>query len=272
MNILKKSIAPVTDKAWSEITRRTKQILSTYLTARKFVDVDGPNGLELGGVSTGRLVTTGHQSHEGVNYGIREYIPIIEIRKPFELDLWELDNIERGAKDVDLGPLEEAVKQIASFEEKVIYEGFEPVKIKGLANAALNEPITTPEDANAFLKAVGNQMIHLEQRGVEGPYALVLSAAKWLEMIKLSEGYPVQKQLQEMLGGKVILNHSNNNSFLVSQRGGDYELVLGQDITLGYDSHDTKKVKLYLTSSFTFRVISPEAIVVFKERDVNETQ
>lgn len=73
MNILKKSIAPITDKAWKEITSQTKEVLSSYLTARNFVDIDGPNGLELGGVSTGRLIMPENQSNEGVNYGIRDF-------------------------------------------------------------------------------------------------------------------------------------------------------------------------------------------------------
>ena len=266
MNILKKSIAPVTDKAWKEIIGQTKETLGSYLTARNFVDIDGPNGLEMGGVSTGRLITPGHQSHEGINYGIREFLPMVEVRKPFELYLWELDNIERGAKDVDLSPLEEAVKEIAFFEEKAIYEGFEPVNIKGLEESVEEESVLIPENTNDFLKEIGNQIINLGRKGVEGPYSLVLSEQEWLEMVELSEGYPIQKQLQEILGGKVLINHVNKSTFLVSQRGGDYELVLGQDITLGYDSHDTQKVKLFLTSSFTFRVLSPEAIVVFNRK------
>ncbi len=158
---------------------------------------------------------------------------MVEVRKPFELDLWELDNIERGAKDVDLSPLENAVKEIASFEEKAIYEGFEPVNIKGLEESAKGDPVPASGNTNVFLKEVGNQIINLNRKGVEGPYTLVLNEQKWLEMVKLSEGYPIQKQLQEILGGKVLINHANKNTFLVSQRGGDYELVLGQDITLG---------------------------------------
>ena len=266
MNILKKSIAPITDKAWEEISERTKQILGTYLTARQFVDIDGPNGLEQGGVSTGRLITPENQSENGINYGIREILPFVEIRKPFELDLWELDNVERGAKDVDLSPLEEAVKEVAFFEEKVIYEGFEPIKIKGLAESTENAKVEIPKNTNEFLKEVGKQVINLEKNAVEGPYDLVINASEWLELVKLSEGYPIQMQLQEIIGGKLILNHTNKDSFLVSERGGDYELVQGQDITLGYDSHDTHKVKLYLTASFTFRVLGPEAVVVFKNK------
>ncbi|HKJ79107.1 MAG TPA: family 1 encapsulin nanocompartment shell protein [Prolixibacteraceae bacterium] len=269
MNILKKSIAPITDKAWKEISEQTKAILNTYLTARKFVDIDGPNGLELGGVSTGRLNTPEHQSHKKVNYGVREMLPLVELRKPFELDIWELDNIERGAKNVDLEPLEEAVKEIAEFEEMAIYEGFTPANIKGLTESAESSPVTIPQSTNAFLKEIGHQVIKLKRNAVEGPYTLVISEPEWLEMVKLSEGYPVQKQLQEILGGKVLISPLSKKSFLVSERGGDYELIIGQDITLGYDSHDTKSVKLYLTSSFTFRVLSPEAIVVFN-REQNE--
>ena len=264
MDILKKSIAPVTDKAWKEITDHTNEILRFCLTARKFVDIDGPNGLEQAGVSTGKLIIPENQSIDGVNYGIREILPMIEVRKPFELDLWELDNIERGAKKIDLASLENAVKEMAAFEEKVIYEGFEPVNIKGLEKAANRKPVAMPKNINAFLKVVGNQVIELGKDAVEGPYTLVINEPEWLELVKLSEGYPVLKQLEEILGGKVLINHTNKDSFLVTERGGDYELVLGQDISLGYDGHDTHKVKLYLTASFTFRVLSPEAIVVFK--------
>jgi uncharacterized linocin/CFP29 family protein len=47
----------------------------------------------------------------------------------------------------------------------------------------------------------------------------------------------------------------------VSCRGGDAELVLGQDIAIGYEKHDSKTVRLYFGESFTFRVLAPEAVV-----------
>ncbi|MEX0982798.1 MAG: family 1 encapsulin nanocompartment shell protein [Bacteroidales bacterium] len=51
---------------------------------------------------------------------------------------------------------------------------------------------------------------------------------------------------------------------LVSERGGDFELSIGQDISIGYDGHDSDKVKLYFTESFMFRIIGPEAFTVLK--------
>ncbi len=264
MNILRRNLAPLTDNAWAEINNTLKDILNTHQTARKFVDIDGPNGIDYGGVSTGRLTIPSEQTQKGVNYGIREFLPLIEIRKPFELDMWELDNLERGAKDVNLDALEDAGEEIALFEENAIYEGFQKAGIKGLRQASKHDVVKLPDKTDHFLKEIGKQVLNLQRESVEGPYTLIINAQQWLRLINLSQGYPVLKQLNDILGGQVLINHANKDSFLVSQRGEDYELILGQDISIGYDYHDAEKVKLYLTSSFTFRVNSPEAIVAFE--------
>ena len=81
-------------------------------------------------------------------------------------------------------------------------------------------------------------------------------------LINLTEGYPIIRQLTDILGGQIIVNDHCDKSFLVSERGGDFELTIGQDLTVGYEMHDSNKVKLFLTESFTFRVLSPEAVVV----------
>jgi len=258
MNILKKQIAPLSDKAWKEIIDQSSEIFKIYLTARNYVDVDGPNGLEQGGISTGRLISEKTKTKEGVNYGLREVLPFIEIRKPFELDIWEMDNIERGAADVDLEPLVSAAKQVALFEENLIYSGLKEGNVVGLEESSIHPKVTLPEDPKKLLQVIGAQITKFKKHGVEGSFSLVLNDKKWEELAGLENGYPIIKQLEEVLNVKVIINHGNFNSFIVSERGGDFELTLGQDISIGYDSHDTKKVKLYFTESFTFRVISPE--------------
>jgi len=258
-------MAPITEAAWKEITEQASAIYKTHLTAREFVDIEGPTGLEQGGVSTGRLIMPKKQSNEGINYGIREFLPYIEIRKPFELDIWELDNLSRGAKDIDLEPLENAVKEIALFEDTAIYKGFEEGEIKGLEKSASRKKVTLPDDPNEFLKSIGAEVMKLRKDGIEGPYTLAINEKKWQGLINLAKGYPILKQLQEIIGGRIIINHSNTNSYLVSERGGDFELTLGQDMSIGYDSHTNEKIKLYLTESFTFRVLSPEAMSIFTE-------
>ncbi len=44
-------------------------------------------------------------------------------------------------------------------------------------------------------------------------------------------------------------------------RGGDFELTVGGDWSIGYSDHTADVVRLYLQESFTFRVLSPEAAV-----------
>ncbi len=263
MNILKKTLAPITDEAWKEIKSEAEKVFKATQTARSFVDIDGPNGFDYSAVSTGRLYTPENQPKSGINYGIRQVLPLIEVRKPFTLDIWELDNLSRGAKDANLDNMLKAAEEIALFEEDIIYNGFEKGETKGLLKGSEHKPVPTPEDPEEFLKKVAEQLIKLRKAYVNGPYTLIADEKVWKKLIKLTEGYPFTRQLKKLLEGRIIVNPNINKSLLVSEQGGDYELVIGQDISIGYDSHDTEKVKLYFTESFTFRILSPEAIIVF---------
>jgi uncharacterized linocin/CFP29 family protein len=51
---------------------------------------------------------------------------------------------------------------------------------------------------------------------------------------------------------------------LVSLRGGDLELVLGEDVSIGFESVGTQAVRLYLTESFTFRVLDPQVLLFLR--------
>ena len=46
---------------------------------------------------------------------------------------------------------------------------------------------------------------------------------------------------------------------MISLRGGDFLFESGQDLAIGYDSHDGDAVNLYLEESFSFLVATPEA-------------
>ena len=50
-------------------------------------------------------------------------------------------------------------------------------------------------------------------------------------------------------------------AYVISKRGGDFELTIGQDVSIGYDSHTADVVNLYFIESFTFLVYTPEAAV-----------
>lgn len=56
-----------------------------------------------------------------------------------------------------------------------------------------------------------------------------------------------------------------DGAVLVSKRGGDFVLDVGQDLSIGYIRHDAELVTLYLEESFNFRVNEPDAVVVLTD-------
>ncbi len=264
MDILRKSLAPVTQEAWEEINKQAKVVFQNVLTARRFADVEGPKGFEYGGVSLGRLEIGENQKPDAVNYGINRCQPLMELRKSFKLNIWELDNVVRGAEDVDLEAMENAAREIGEFEEKAIYLGFEKACIQGLKEVTGHEKMKFPQEGKDILKSLVAAISKVKDTYVEGPYHLILGTEKWQNLHTYTGGYPLNRQIEDLIGGKIILNPSVDEGFLVSARGGDFQLILGQDLSIGYESHNEREVQLYFTESFTFRTLEPAAVIVLE--------
>ena len=61
-----------------------------------------------------------------------------------------------------------------------------------------------------------------------------------------------------------VTAYSMGGAVALSLRGGDFAFESGQDLSIGYDSHDAEVVRLYLEESFSFRVATPEAAVALR--------
>ncbi len=263
MDILRKSLAPISDAAWEEINDTAKEVLNSVLSGRKFLDVEGPKGWDYAALSTGRIQVPANQKG-AVKYGTHQVMPLVEARIPFELNIWELDNVARGAEDIDLEPMENAAREIAKFEETAIYEGFKAGQIAGLKQSTDYDVVPFPLAGEEIAGAIATAVSKLKANSIEGPYSLVLNTDKWQQINAYVKGYPLRKQLESLLGGSIIMAPFVKDSYLVSERGGDFRLVLGQDLSIGYESHNNKAVQLYFTESFTFQVIDPAAVLVLK--------
>jgi uncharacterized linocin/CFP29 family protein len=265
MDILKRELAPIPAEAWAEIDLQATRSLTALLSGRKVVDVTGPMGTDFPGVPEGRLLYPDKQPGQGLTYGIHKVHHLVETRVPFELDIDEMDNVVRGAKDVDLSSLEQAAKNIALFEEKVIYHGLKDANIQGLQICADKDCPSVGKTPEELLEAIADGITLFTERSVEGPYSFVVGPKLWSRLSAHYQGYPLKMQAENILGGSVVLSpylvdsHAEE-AFLVSTRGGDLELVLGQDLAIGYESHSSSSVRLYFTESFTFRILEPSAV------------
>ena len=74
-------------------------------------------------------------------------------------------------------------------------------------------------------------------------------------------GYPIREHLAQEIDGEIIWAPAIEGALVLSTRGGDYELHLGQDLSIGYASHDASRVELYFVESLTFLVHTAEAAV-----------
>lgn len=259
MDILKRSLAPITDEGWEEIDDQAVEVLENQLTARKFVNTVEPQGWEYSAIPEGRL-SIKEDSPEKVRYGVREVTPLVETRISFELNTWELDNVTRGAEDVDLSPLEEAATKAARFEEDLVYHGLEDAGIEGLITAA-ESAIDLPEGSSGILEAASEAVTVFQEEAIEGPYSLVVDKDLWKTIARSTKGYPLKRQLEDLIGGSIIYSPAVEEPLFVSTGNEDLQLVLGQDFSIGYEDHTTKKVKLFITESFGFRVLEPAAVV-----------
>ncbi|MFW5872471.1 MAG: family 1 encapsulin nanocompartment shell protein [bacterium] len=260
MDILKKSLAPITKEAWEAIEEQTRDVFKTNLTARKIVDIDGPKGIDYGAVSTGKLIIPESQPNN-LSYGINQVQPLIETRNLFSLNIWELDNASRGAVDINLDNLIEAAKKMAEFEEKVIYYGLKEAGIHGIVNSSENT-IKKPQDLEDLPRIIAEALDIFKINGIEGPFSLIINPKDWNDFFDSSRGYPLNQRVGEMISGQFILAPYVSDMLLVSKRGGDMRMTIGQDLSIGYNSHDTKNVELFLTESFTFQVYEPNSFIV----------
>jgi len=263
LDLLKRKLAPVLPAAFVAIDAEASRVLKLNLAGRRIVDFRGPHGWELAALNTGRLTMVPDEPEREVHVGIRQAQPLIEVRAPIRLPIMELDSIARGAPDPDLRAVVTAAERVAHVEDSAIFNGLAAAGIVGILPASPHHPHRLPPEVTHLPRAILTARETLRQAGVDGPYALALDAAYTAQVLAAAEdGYPLSKRLTEqVLDGPLVRAPAIEGGVLLSVRGGDYELTVGQDLSIGYAAHDRHTVELYLTESFTFRVLEPLAAV-----------
>ena len=261
MSNLHRDLAPISAAAWAEIEEEARRTFKLHVAGRRVVDLHGPEGEALSAVGIGHLDDIAPPV-EGVTAHARRSQPVVELRVPFTVDRRAVDDVERGAKDSDWQPVKDAAMTMARAEDRVVFDGYPPAAVAGIRESSSNPPLTLPEDVRDYPNAVSRALTSLRLAGVNGPYSLLLGAAAYTAVNETSDhGYPVHNHLARLLDGEIIWAPAIEGAFLLSTRGGDYELHLGQDLAIGYRSHDDESVELYLQESLTFLMYTGEAVV-----------
>ena len=263
MNNLHRELAPISDAAWAQIEQETARTFKRHLAGRRVVDLEGPAGTALSAIGTGHLRSIDSPG-DGVVARQREVKPLVELRVPFELDRQAIDDVERGANDSDWQPAKDAARQMAFAEDRIVFGGYGAAGITGIGQGTSNPKINLPADVREYPTAIAQGLSQLRLVGVNGPYAVVLGANAYTALSEVSDhGYPVLEHVSRLVEGKIIWAPAIDGAFVLTTRGGDFQLYLGQDLSIGYVSHTDSAVRLYLQETLTFLLLTAEAGVAF---------
>ncbi|HLY48133.1 MAG TPA: family 1 encapsulin nanocompartment shell protein [Solirubrobacteraceae bacterium] len=265
MNHLLRPQAPISDAGWQLLDEEARERLGAALGARKLVDFSGPHGWDYSATNLGRTRPLGSPPREGVSGRQRMVLPVVELRADFALSREELRDADRGAEDADLAPLDQAAHQIAVAENVAVFHGWEDA-VAGITSASPHDAPSLGETAEHYPGQVAGAVEMLLCSGITGPYGLALGREQYRRVVETAEhgGYPLLDHLHKILEGPIVWSPGVQGAVVVSLRGGDFLFESGQDLSLGYDSHDADVVRLYLEESFSFRVATPEAAVALR--------
>ncbi|MFL6549713.1 MAG: family 1 encapsulin nanocompartment shell protein [Povalibacter sp.] len=262
MNDLLREQAPISATAWKEIDAEASRTLKVLLAARQLVDFSGPLGWKTSAVATGQTEKLVQSLQDGVASRVRVVQPLVEIRIPFEVQRDQLEAIGRGAADADLDAVRHAARAAAIAEDRAIFQGYAAAGIQGIFEASTQQRLTIPDAYEAYPDIVAEATHRLRSEGVGGPYGIALGPRCYTGLTRsTSRGYPIIDHVRKLLDGPIVWAPAADGAVVMSMRGGDFELSVGQDFSIGYLDHTGTSVLLYLQESFTFRVLSPEAAV-----------
>jgi uncharacterized linocin/CFP29 family protein len=263
MSHLLREHAPITQAGWQMIDDEARERLLPGLAARRLVDFSGPHGWEHSATNLGRVESADVSAIKGVEARRRVVLPLVELRTHFAVSREELRAGDRGAEDVDFADLDNAAQRLVEAENGAVFHSWPKAGIEGIARSSPHDPIKRDGNFDNYPASVARAVELLLRNGVGGPYGLALGREDYTRVVETAEhgGYPLLDHLRKILGGPIVWAPGVSGAVVLSMRGGDFVFESGQDMSVGYESHNSEAVTLYLEESFSFRALTPEAAV-----------
>ena len=262
MNNLHRGLAPISDAAWTQMEEEASRTIKRHLAARRVVDVQGPKGVDFSAVGTGHQRQI-HAPGNGIEAAQREAKALVELRAPFELTRAAIDDVERGAERFRLVAAQGSRAQDRlrrgsrclrwvcrrrnsgrppRRQQPGIDAPFQRKRLSGCGRTS-GKPVASGRRQWTLCAAIGNGAVYGHRR-------------RDRRRISGSGTHPASGGRQDHLGA------SHRRRRRVTTRGGDFELTIGQDLSIGYLSHSETVVRLYFQETLTFQLLTTEAAVV----------
>lgn len=252
---------------WDRIDAAAVAAARDLLTARRFLEVDGPYGPGLTSVEVGSETYARPADRDLAGAVASRAIAVPMLQQMFELSIRRVEGHLRMGLPLDLRPVEDAAEAVARREEDLIYYGIEELGLAGLMtidgrNRESCRDWGSVENAlNDVLAAVSR----LDDAGFRGPYALALSPVRYNLLFRRYEGSDMLQldHLRRLCEGGVF-KAPIEGALLVDPRAA--EIKVGQDLRIGFSANDGIHCKLFASESLVLLLDDPTCICTLDEQ------
>jgi uncharacterized linocin/CFP29 family protein len=265
MNILRRESAPLSSRVWEALDGAAATAARHVLAGRRVGTFDGPKGWEFVASRLGTMTPCASQEGRAV-VCVPDVALLSEIRADFALPWSTVEVFERGAPALEAQPAEEAAREVALAEDRLVFYG-DPVG--GGFLASKESPRLQVEDwsrAGQVLIDLSRAVEKLDTLGVAGPYEAVLSPARYYAYLQsVPAGYPAPRHVREILAAVHRSPVLREPGAVFSTRGGDFVVTVGGDLATGYRYHDGERIHLLCVETVGVQTMSPEAVCLLVE-------
>lgn len=261
MNYLNRSQAQLPDELWEAIDAAAVSAARDQLTARRFLDLEGPFGIGMTAVETGADFYCRDPAKGEAGAVASRAISVPIIRKECGLSVRRVEAYQSMHQPLDFSPIEDAAEAVARREEEFIYFGEERFGLQGLMTAHDRRNVALGDWAQVeqALGDVLNAVNQLEKSGFHGPYALAVAPNLYNDLFRRYEGTDMlQLEHLKRLCELGVFKAPIDGAVVVDPHVG--KIILGQDLMVGYSGNDGIHYQLFVSESAVLMLQEPEAV------------
>lgn len=253
--------SPLPPEIWTALDDTAVEAARARLTARRFLDIEGPFGLGLTAIEVGDDDPLPGAGPDAADMALGQAVGVPIIRRSFALSTRRVAAYLDNNQPLDLSPVEDAAEAVADREEALIYQGQPAFNLYGLLTHPARQQLAGGDwaDLSRALNDVLAAATKLDDAGFRGPYALALAPPLYNGLFRLYPGSDVQ-QLDHLksLCTKGIYKAPIEGGALIDPRVG--VVIVGQDLRTGYASQDGIHYRLFMTETLVLRIDDPAAV------------
>jgi uncharacterized linocin/CFP29 family protein len=257
---LTREAAPIGEELWELLDKTMLDVARSELAGRRLLEIDGPYGLGLKDVAL-----ADEEVADGVFVGAS--LPLTYIQRRFTLYARDLAAYERERSSLDLMPLVAATLDVAHKEDELVFSGSPRTQglltTKGTLSVSLTDWSKVGAAQDDFIAAVNA----LDGAGFHGPYAAALAPSRYNLLLRRFETAAVSELevIASMATAGVFKASSLADGGVILQAGKEFaHIVVGQDLSLGFNGPVEGKLEFYVAESLATRVVVPSSVCVLK--------